>query len=165
MTLSGSSSSPTCNPLVLTSPQPLCRAAGAELTRLTDAPGQNRAAVTLSMVVHTVQPRACEPSPWCCAGRASLAHGPGQQQQQQHLQHQQVSPGKEHNGHSSATPAPCRLLICGSGERGQAQLAGALLHPLRDAGVHTLTLPSLIVAGQGDVVQGMVRVLKQACEG
>ena len=76
-----------------------------------------------------------------------------------------MSPSREHSGHSSETLAPCRLLICGGGELGQAQLAGALLHPLRDAGVHTLTLPSLIVAGQGDVVHGMVRALKQAWEG
>ena len=110
------------------------------------------------------QPHAHEHTPWCCAGRASRAHGlPAQQQH--HQQHQQESPGRGYSGHSSEAPAPCRLLICGSGEQGQAQLAGALLQALRDAGGCTLTLPSLIVAGQGDVVKGIARALKQACEG
>ena len=162
MTLSGSSSSPACqHPGAHTRPHLLCRPAGGRVFQL-DSPTRVLA-TPLSMVALIAQQHACEHSPWCCAGRESLAHRPPAQQRQH--QHNTKSPDLGYIGHGSESSAPCRLLICGSGEQGQAPLAGALLHPLRDAGVCTLTLPSLIVAGQGDVVQGMVRALKQACEG
>lgn len=56
----------------------------------------------------------------------------------------------------------CRLLVAGSGELGQEQVAGALLRLLDGCQVHVLGLPMLAVAGRGDAVDGAVGLVRDA---
>ncbi|KAK9815215.1 hypothetical protein WJX72_000093 [[Myrmecia] bisecta] len=57
---------------------------------------------------------------------------------------------------------PCKLLIGGKGEVGQAPLAAALLQVVQEAPLHLLSLPVLVVEGEGDAALGCVRLLAEA---
>ena len=58
--------------------------------------------------------------------------------------------------------ARCRLLLAGEGELGQEAAAGALLRLLEGLEVHAISLPALIVAGNGDACQGCVSLIHEA---
>eukprot|EP00887_Chlorella_sp_A99_P007781 scaffold20.g7781.t1 len=57
---------------------------------------------------------------------------------------------------------PCRLLLAGEGEQGQEAAAGAALRLLEGCPTHLLSLPSLLVAGEGDVTAGVVSLATEA---
>ena len=57
----------------------------------------------------------------------------------------------------------CRLLLAGSGERGQPQVAGAMLQLLGSSvNVGTLSLAQIVVAGSGDPAVGCISTVRQA---
>lgn len=56
----------------------------------------------------------------------------------------------------------CRLLLAGEGERGQEAAAGALLRLLEGCPTHVVSLPTLVVAGQGDATAGVVALVHEA---
>jgi hypothetical protein len=65
----------------------------------------------------------------------------------------------------AAPPAlhpPCRLLVGGAGERGQAAVAGAALRLLEGCPAHAVSLPTLVVEGAGDAAAGCVAVVAEA---
>ncbi len=57
----------------------------------------------------------------------------------------------------------CRVLLAGSGERGQPQVAGALLQLLASSvNVATVSLAQIVVAGSGDPAVGCISTVRQA---
>ena len=56
---------------------------------------------------------------------------------------------------------PCRLLLCGEGDCGQKQVAETLRLALEGCPMLTVSLPLLVMEGQGDPVQGMIALLKE----
>lgn len=54
------------------------------------------------------------------------------------------------------------LLLGGEGEAGQQAAAGALLRLFEDSQLHMLSLPAMLVAGNGDVLEGCTTVLREA---
>lgn len=52
--------------------------------------------------------------------------------------------------------------MAGEGDLGQARVAGALLWLLEGCPIHTLSLPALIMAGQGDACKGVVTAVQNA---
>lgn len=64
--------------------------------------------------------------------------------------------------HQAQTPRPCKLLLCGEEDAGQAQVAGAVLKLLQGVQVHTVSLPVLVVGGSGDTSAGLVQMLGEA---
>ncbi|KAL3131264.1 hypothetical protein ABBQ38_000561 [Trebouxia sp. C0009 RCD-2024] len=64
--------------------------------------------------------------------------------------------------HQQPHPRPCKLLLCGEEDAGQAQVAGALLKLLQGVQVHTVSLPVLVLGGSGDTSAGLVQLLGEA---
>ena len=63
-------------------------------------------------------------------------------------------------GHSFV---PCKLLLAGEGDRGQQALAGAMLRLLgNQATVAVVSLPHIVVTGNGDAVQGCTSLMQEA---
>lgn len=57
----------------------------------------------------------------------------------------------------------CRVLLAGLGERGQPQVAGALLQLLGSSvNVATVSLAQIVVAGSGDPAVGCISTVRQA---
>lgn len=56
----------------------------------------------------------------------------------------------------------CRVLIAGQQDSGQIAVAAPALHLLRDASFVTISLPSALFAGDGDVVSGAAQLLRNA---
>jgi hypothetical protein len=58
---------------------------------------------------------------------------------------------------------PCKLLLCGRGEKGQQAVAGALLRVLGStATIAVVSLPHIVLAGNGDAAQGCVSLVREA---
>ena len=60
------------------------------------------------------------------------------------------------------TPRPCKLLLVGEEDAGQAQVAGAVLKLVQGVQVHTVSLPVLVLGGSGDTSAGLVQLLGEA---
>lgn len=60
------------------------------------------------------------------------------------------------------SPRPCKLLLCGEEDAGQALVAGALLKMVQGVQVHTISLPVLVLGGSGDTSAGLVQLLGEA---
>ena len=54
------------------------------------------------------------------------------------------------------------MLVEGIGEQQQELVSGAILKLLDGCQTHTLSLPTLIKAGQGDISKGVVALISEA---